>query len=195
MLVWQPFLTLHLQVAALDPTRAGHQSSNTQTNTCSTADAVRIPDDASSQQLFGIMKQVLQSVQKYKPVELGDIASSSDLQAERMEQLLKSLEPQLQGDNLSEFVDAVSQLNVPLKELIETPSDLALGLEEVEVLKRLCLSNSQGLVTQLGEVCHCWQDWLISIARYESKCRDVQHLMNRKRLRDAVESIVRSARN
>lgn len=83
--VWQPFVTPHLQVALLLPSsRVGNQqSSSTRTNTCSTADAVRIADDTSAQQLFGIVKHLLQSFQKCKPAELNDIPSSPDPQAER----------------------------------------------------------------------------------------------------------------
>ena len=132
VLVWQPFLTLHLQVARLDPFRVGNQqSSSTQKNVCSTADTVGIADDASAQQLFGIVEQVLQSLQKCKPAELSAIPSLPDLKAQRMEQLLKSLEPQLRGDDISEWMDAVRQFEKPVQELIVTQSIIDLGLEEV----------------------------------------------------------------
>ena len=164
------------------------QSSSTQTQTCSTADTVRIAGGASAQQLLGIVEQVLLSLQKCKPAVLADIPSSPDLKAERVEQLLRSLEPQLQGKNINERMDAVSQFKKPLQELVVTQSDLDHRMQEVEVLKRLCLSNMQGLSTQLREVHDGWQNWLISIVNYESKTKDLLQLQHRQRLCAAVRS-------
>ena len=50
-----------------------------------------------------------------------------------------------------------------------TQSDLDLKQEEVKVLKQLCLSVSEGLITQPGELHNSWQHWLISIANHEKR--------------------------
>ena len=56
-----------------------------------------------------------------------------------VEQLIRSVESQLRGDNIGQWLDAVSQITRPMQKLIVTQSDLDLGEEEVEDLKQLCL--------------------------------------------------------
>ena len=82
----------------------------------------------------------------------------------------------------------VRQFKKPLQELIVTQSDLALRMQEVEVSKRMCLSNMQGLFTQLHQVRNSWQDWLVSIVDYERRAKVVLQLQHRQRLCAAVRS-------
>lgn len=142
----------------------------------------------SAEHLLDIMKQVLQSLQKYK---LGDIPSAQDPKAKHMEDLLMALKPQLQGDNIIEWLDASSQLKEPLQELITTQAALDQASIGLEVLKQSCLTGSEGLITQLGELCDSWHGWLVSIANHEERARDVLQLQHRGHVCAQAELMIR----
>lgn len=190
---WQTFHTCDWQVTDLEPSRVGNkQSSSTQRSFTDTGGAPDFAEgDMSAEQLLGVMKQVLQSLQKCKPAELGDIPSADDPKAKHMEELLLALKPQLQGDNIIEWLDASSQLKEPLQELIMTQAALDHASTESEVLKQSCLTTSEGLITQLGKLCDSWHGWLISIDKYERRARDVLQLQHRGRVCAQAEQVIR----
>ena len=190
---WQTFLSLDWQVTEPEPSRVGSKQgiSTQRSSTADTADTPDFAEDASAEQSLGILKQVLQSLQKCKPAELGDIPSAQDPKAKHLEELLMALKPQLQGDNIIEWLDASSQLKEPLQELITTQAALDHAVTEVEVSKQLCLAKAEGLSTQLGELCDSWHGWLISIADYERRARDVPQLQHRARVFAQAEQVIR----
>lgn len=190
---WQTFLILDWQVTEPEPSRVGNKQgiSTQRSSTAATADTPDFAEDMSAEQSLGILKQVLQSLQKCKPAELGDIPSAEDPKAKHMEELLMALKPQLQGHNIIEWLDASSQLKEPLQELIMTQAALDHASTGVESLKQVCLTNSENLITQLGELCDSWHGWLISTANYERSARDVQQLQHRARVCAQAEQVIR----
>ena len=139
--------------------------------------------DVSAPRLLAIVKQVLQSLRKYKPAELCDVSPPPDPMAENVEQLLRSLGPQLQGEDFYKWQDAVGQLKEPLQDLTVTQSDLHHRREVVKGLKQSCLSGqfsaSQGLIAQLERLLNSWQGWLNSIASYETRAAELKQLQKR----------------
>lgn len=167
-----------MQIAALQP------STSIQRNSCTIKEVLGFLEGASAQQLIEVIQKVLQLLQTYKPAELDDIASPRDPKAERVEQLLRSLRPQLQGPDTDEWVNALRYLTEALQDLSVAPSDLQTATEDVKALKQSCLSGHQPvfqrLITQLEELC---KGWLITktscIARYERRAAELQQLQDR----------------
>ena len=163
------------------------QTTSTPRNACTISDVLRFLGSASAQQLIIVIRQVLESLRQYKPAELDGISSSKDPKAERVEQLLKSLGPHLQGTNTDDWVDALRRLTEALTDVVVAPSDLVSAEEDVRALKESCLSGHepilQRLIAQLEELCSVWHGWLVNrphcVARYGRRAAELQQLQER----------------
>ena len=178
-----------MQIVALQQstTNSHQQTTSIQRHACTISEVLRFLEGASAQQLVEVLQKVLQLLRAYEPAELDDITSPRDPKAERVEQLLRSLGPQLQGSNTKEWVDALRCLTEVLDDVSVSPSDLHKAKEDVDVLKQSCLSGHkpdlQRLVSQLEELCKSWHGWLSCrpncIANYERGVAKLQQLQDR----------------
>ena len=189
-----------MQIAALEQSQTGNQqSTSTDPSICSSAGELRHINNAAAHKLVDTIKQAAESLKQYQPDELTEGALHQDTKAAEVDQLLMSLQPQLQGD-LKQLLAAVAQMQKPLTELSVPDHELATASEEVEALKQTCLfghqPNLSNWIAQVEAHCTSLQSWLAGagcrLAEYQAKLAAVQCLQHRAAVCTKARNMIRA---
>lgn len=155
----------------------------------------------SNSQFIDLLKNTQEALEKLKewsPDLVDHQLFCRDPKAERIEQLLQSLEPQLQGTRHSWWT-AMDQLAGPVKDLQELvdKTDLTEAEEAVKQLRRSGLSDKEaaGLGAQSVHCIHALHSRACRasshIAAYETKAQELYHLKDRAAVCLRADEIIR----